>query len=375
MRPYEIAMLIEQVLGHVTYTLNLYDSIARDREIHARWAPLTWDGGALPPWLPLSGNWTVRAGLQARRALAAMARDGAPDVLFFHTQVPATLALDWLRRIPSVISLDATPRQYDEIGQRHGHARGAEPLERLKGALHRAVFQAVGHLVTFSAWAKQSLVEDYGLPDEKITVNPPGVVLRDWARPTPRGPHDGPVRVLFVGGAFEAKGGMLLLEALRALRAERIELHLVTSEPPPPEPGLFVYTGLRPNAPELRRLYHDCDVFCLPSASDVSSFVLMEAAAAGLPAISTPIAGIREIVRAGETGLFVPVDDLPALTDALRRLIHRPEERLAMGERAAALARERFDAERNSRRLLEVLKRLAGRRHAAGGEASGEVRV
>jgi glycosyltransferase involved in cell wall biosynthesis len=129
------------------------------------------------------------------------------------------LSTAWLKRIPSVVSLDATPIQYDALGRVYGHTPGAAWLERVKWQLNRDCFRAARHLVTWSAWAKKGLVDEYEVPAEKVTVIPPGVHVREWLNPRPRVLHDGPVKILFVGGDFERKGGLLLLEAFRAVQA------------------------------------------------------------------------------------------------------------------------------------------------------------
>ena len=43
--------------------------------------------------------------------------------LFIHTQVPSVLAARWMKRIPTVVSVDATPIQYDQLGAQYMHQR------------------------------------------------------------------------------------------------------------------------------------------------------------------------------------------------------------------------------------------------------------
>src|SRR5947209_4694462 len=88
--------------------------------------------------------------------------------------------------------------------------------------------RAPGRLVTWVEWTKLGLVQAYGVPADKITVIPPGVNVHEWRRPMPHVPHANPVKILFVGGDLERKGGLVLLKAFRALRHLRHELHLVT---------------------------------------------------------------------------------------------------------------------------------------------------
>lgn len=364
MSSYRFGFILEQALGHITHARNLQTNIARDYDVAAYWGLIPWETKGLSRHVPLyASNWTVRAGLRARQAIGQMTSQAKLDALFFHTQVPAMFALDWLRHIPSVISLDATPIQYDTLGQSYSHNRGPVWAERLKWQLHRSCFDAAALLVTWSSWAKHGLVEDYFIPEERVIVIPPGVNTAEWARPTPRARHADPVKILFVGADFARKGGPLLLDAFRELRHLGVELHLVTRAALAPEPGVFYYTDMRPNSSALKQLYHNCDIFCLPTYGDCLPMVLSEAGAAGLPVVTTRVAGIPEIVCDGENGALVPVGQVEALAQALRRLVLDTDSRLRQGERAAVFAARRFDARRNSQQLLDVLKIAADMRY------------
>ena len=354
---YQLGFVLEQALGHVTHTKNLQANIPRDPEVQAHWALVPFEVQGLAARVPIyKSNWTVRAGLRARRAVARLARTTRLDALFFHTQVPAILATDWLRRLPGIVSLDATPLQYDQLGAFYQHAQGPVWLERVKWGLNRDCYHAARQLVTWSEWAKRSLINDYEVPANKITVIPPGVNVAEWVAPTPRVRHDGPVKLLFVGANLERKGGLLLLEAFRALRPLGVELHLVTKDKVEAEPGLFVYHAMQPNSAPLKALYHACDIFALPTFGDCLPMVLSEAGAAGMAVVSTTVAAIPEIVREGQTGLTVPAGDARALEAALRRLVQQPELRLELGERAKAHVTRTYDAASNANLLLKLLK-------------------
>ena len=161
---------------------------------------------------------------------------------------------------------------------------------------------------------------------------------------------------MFVGADLKRKGGPLLLEAFRAVRPLGVELHVVTPGPVPAEPGLFVYTHMEPNSPALSELYHESDMFCLPTYADCLPIVLAEAGAAGLPLVATDVAGIREIVEDGAGGFLVPVGDARALVAALGALVRNADLRLEQGARAAAVVTRKFDAQRNARQVLDLLK-------------------
>ena len=270
--------------------------------------------------------------------------------------MPAILATSWLHKIPGIVSLDATPMQYDQLGAYYQHKQGPGWLERLKWRLNRDCYRAARHIVTWAEWTKRGLIDDYEVPPDKVTVIPPGVNVRDWNRPTARAPHDAPVKILFVGANLERKGGLLLIEAFRALRPLGIELHMVTKDKVEPEPSLFVYNDMQPNSQPLKDLYHSCDIFALPTFGDCLPMVLSEAGAAGMAVVSTDVAGIPEIVRHGETGLTVPAGDTAALIEALRLLITSPDLRLRLSEQAISHVSHHYDAQKNAGRLLDLLK-------------------
>ena len=240
--------------------------------------------------------------------------------------------------MPTVISLDATPKQYDRLGEFYTHDVGPRWLESIKERANRSCFHRAAHIITWAHWTKESLVDEYGVDPADVTVIPPGVDTGRWVSSGER-VDDGTVRILFVGGNLIRKGGHHLLEAFGRLRqelGEGVELHLVTTSDVMPAPGVTVYGRMTPNSPELVELYHRCDVFCLPTLGDCLPMVLPEAGAAGLSLVSTDVGAISEIVRHGETGLLVAAGDVDGLVAALERLVRDPELRQRDSRRGPA---------------------------------------
>lgn len=361
-----VAFVVEQTLGHITHTKNLESLVSADRRIDAVLAPIEFEVQGAAARIPVfSSNWTVRAGLRARRAVRRIRHGGPVDAMFVHTQVPAVLMPDRLRRIPTVVSLDATPIQYDELGVHYGHETGGARVEHLKWRANRACFARADTIVTWAEWTKAGLVDRYDVPADKVVVIPPGVDVARWATaPRERHPGGGPMRVLFVGGDLARKGGLDLVDAIRRLRqgGTPVEVDLVTRDDIAPESGISVHHGLAPNSPELIQLYREADVFCLPTLGDCLPMVLSEAGALGLPLVSTDVGAISEIVVEGRTGLLVPPGDAPALAAALRRLADDDGLRHQLGRGARQVVDERFDAAANARRLVELLIDVAQRR-------------
>ncbi len=76
---------------------------------------------------------------------------------------------------------------------------------------------------------------------------------------------------------------------------------------------------------------------------DALPTVLLEAQAAGVPCVSTPVGGIEEILDFGRAGVLTPIGDAAALAAALERLLQRSDERAQLAAAGRARARECFD--------------------------------
>ena len=337
-----VGILLEQTLGHVSHGRNLQNSLSNADEADVRCRELPYEPVGPLDRLPPRSNWTVRSGLAARAAVRDMSDETPLDALLVHTHVPATLLGSVMDQLPTVVSIDATPHQIDTLGESYDHRVLPGPVESLKWRLHRKTFRRAASLITWSNWAAESLISHYGADRDDIDVIPPGVINSQWRRPAPRAETPYVTRILFVGGDFERKGGELLLEAVKRLNdendvrsgREQIELHLVTSAARGGAPGVHFHTGLTPNSPELIELYHRCDVFALPTKGDCSPLVLAEAAAAGLPAVTTDIGAIGETVIDGVTGHLVePTGE--GLVAARSMLVVDNDHRRKLGHAAA----------------------------------------
>ncbi|HXT36726.1 MAG TPA: glycosyltransferase, partial [Chloroflexota bacterium] len=190
------AFIMEQTLGHVTHYQNMRSAIDAEALVNATWIPLAFPVHGTLETLPgLRDNWSVRASLRARRVLARRHAASTFQALFFHTQVTALLSTSLMRRVPSVVSLDATPINYDCVGSGYGHQVSGRLAEGLKLVINRRPLLAARALITWCEWARRSLINDYGVSAERITVIPPGVPLSQWPAPRVR-PDTGPLNIL-----------------------------------------------------------------------------------------------------------------------------------------------------------------------------------
>jgi glycosyltransferase involved in cell wall biosynthesis len=309
----------------------------------------------------MRSNWSVRASWRARVALDAALSRQPIDALFFHSQVTALFSGSLMRHRPAVVSLDATPINYDSVGEHYRHRPAGNGLiDRQKHAMNRRVFESASALIAWSEWAKRSLVNDYGVDAAAVRVIAPGAAQMYFelgkrrAGLAPKGPAER-VRLLFVGGDFERKGGLLLLESMRGSLGERCELDVVTNAPVPSQRNVRVHRNVAPNSPELCQLFEAADVFVLPTHADCLALVLMEATAAGLPVVATNVGALSEGISPGASGLIIEANDVSALTQALETLSADARLRERMGRAGHDLARIKFDARRNNAAVLDVI--------------------
>ena len=355
----------EATVGHVAFLGRLRRAVAARDDVVPRWVELGPAAeSAMERVPPFSRVWTARASLRARRVLAHHDAEGAPrpDVLFFHTVAPCLLSIGRMRRVPTVISLDATPFNVDEVGAAYGHRVGPRPLEAAKTRLTRAALQSAQVLVAWSRWVERSLVDDYAVDPARVVVQPPGVPV-DRFSPTRARAGDmnstGSVRLLFVGADFARKGGPELLQAFAAL-PETCELDVVTPAAVGATARVRVHRDLSPDDSRLRDLYASADVFVLPTRADTWGHAVVEAMASGLPVVTTTVGALPEIVTDGAEGLVVRPGDVDGLGAALRRLVDNADLRARLGKAGRRRAEEEFDGARNLDRIVDLVVTTAG---------------
>ncbi|MCX6054727.1 MAG: glycosyltransferase family 4 protein [Chloroflexi bacterium] len=361
-----VAFVMEQHIGHRTFYQNLRHYVSIDRRIDPRWIEVSYflEGGRFErsKWIPASLKGPLRGFQQSRSGLRSYPYDAA----FFNTQVPAVFAMDMTSKIPCIISTDITPIQYDLISELYGQKAVHQGIiQKLKYQVNRKVFHRAAHMVAWSSWVRDSLLTDYGLSEDKVSVIPPGIDLEAW-RPGERflQPPTGPIKILFVGGDFKRKGGNILLEAYRMLDPSKVELHLVTQEPVPHVPGIHIYHGLKPNSSELIRLYRECHLFVLPTLAEAFGIAAIEALSSGLPVIASRVGGLVDIIDEGKNGFLVPAGDAGVLAETIRKVISRTKDWPDLCKNARKSAEERFDARKNADRCISLILEFAGRGHA-----------
>lgn len=182
--------------------------------------------------------------------------------------------------------------------------------------------------------------------------------------------------VLFVGRLTCDKGIPELIEAFSQLVARFPELRLLVAgffeegDPLPPDTRTYLETHphviLAGAVPDTAPYYAAADVLVLPSHREGLPTVVLEAQAAGLPVVGASATGIVDVVADGQTGLLFPVGNVPALTEAVARLITDGALATKLGLAGQEQVRSKFRQEQIwqalHREYLEVLQRKESRR-------------
>jgi glycosyltransferase involved in cell wall biosynthesis len=318
--------------------------------------------------------------LQDSRALLKLirlAREFKPHVVHTHTAKAGFLGRQ--------AALAVRPRPAI-VHTYHGHVLegyfGAAKA-RLYLGLERALARASDCLIGVSQATVDDLVRLRVAPRERFRVLPLGLDLDRFAelpgalRAESRGElgiGTGEILLVFVGRLVPIKRLDLLLGALaRARKSEpRLRLAVVGDGEERPrlerqaaELGIAADVRFLGYRRELRPVFAAADIAVLSSDNEGTPVSLIEAAAAGLPAVATDVGGVREVVVSEETGILVPRDDAAALAEAMLLMAGDAERRESYGRAARPRAIGRYGAERLLGDTGELYRELVAARFSA----------
>lgn len=229
----------------------------------------------------------------------------------------------------------------------------------------RTEFQEADFIQIPSKFSARTYLEA-GIPENRLLVAPYGA---DTSRFRCRNTKDRTDRfcVICPSGVNLRKGARILAEAWRKLGWKDAELHWVGSPGrqtrhlfQPAIPGLVWHEHM--DQERLASLYRSCDVMVLPSFEEGFARVLIEAAASGLALVATPNTGVEELFTAkGAEGWLVPAGQVDDLCGALEEARQDRDRTFAMGQRAAARARQEFSLENYGMRVRANFSKILGR--------------
>jgi glycosyltransferase involved in cell wall biosynthesis len=267
-------------------------------------------------------------------------------VTFAHHASVVGLPLAWLAGVPNRIA---------------SHRGKIEAISPLLERLHAMMINLgiANRLVVVAERVRDDAIAE-GVRPERIVKIANGVVLPSI------GPGDSPppgddlgatanhLILLSVGRLRYQKAHSVLLRALPHVLAEFANAFLLIAgdgvlraelEAEAESLGIQArvkFLGIRHDIPVLLSL---ADLFVFPSRFEGMPNAVLEAMSHGLPVIATGVQGVDEVIRDGQNGLLVPLEDSAALSDAILQLLRDPEKRRRLGAAARATIEDGYTVE------------------------------
>lgn len=199
-------------------------------------------------------------------------------------------------------------------------------------------------LITVSEFVRKQIT-DRGIDPDHVDIAPPAVNMPDPLPPQKLRHELGLQADDRIVGSIAVlrrpKGMDALIEAMSPLLKADARTHLVIVgdggvmdelQAQVQQAGLTQQVHFLGNRNDVPELVGDFDVFALATHTESAGAVFAEAAAARVPVVGTRVGGVPEMMIEGESGLLVPLGDVPALTQAIASLLDNPELRQKMGE-------------------------------------------
>jgi glycosyltransferase involved in cell wall biosynthesis len=197
----------------------------------------------------------------------------------------------------------------------------------------KRTYRLADRIIAVSEATKAALVEQYDIPEDKITLIHNAVDTgRFHYLGIPKIPH----QLLYIGRIDTRKGIEFLLRSLPLVRELIPDVHLMVGGKGPCLErmkelvsrlglgGSVTFLGFVPDE-RLNELYNQAQCVVVPSIFEGFGITVIEALAAGTRVIGTDVDGIREILRSGDYGRLVPYGNHRALADAIVAELHEPK--------------------------------------------------
>ena len=266
-------------------------------------------------------------------------------------------------------------RKHPWVAFHHGYTDTDRKM-RLYNRLDRWSLPHVDRLVTVCHAFAQELSGSTGLPTDKIFVQHNAIrreplVSSDVVETLRKrlGIGDSERIVLSVGRLSREKAQMDLIEACKSLRETKpdVEFKLIIVGDGPERSRLeaavesfgckdcVVFTG---QVDEVQPFYAIADVFALPSHTEGSPNVLLEAMAKKLPIVATEVGGVPEMLANNESALLVPPNDPPSLATAISSLLTYKVLAQRLATSADTLVDTQFDPRTHARSLAKLYREV-----------------
>jgi glycosyltransferase involved in cell wall biosynthesis len=234
-------------------------------------------------------------------------------------------------------------------------------MQRVINKIYKRRFNKVDYFLPMSMWCANSLVNDYRIQKEKISVCYSGIDLDKWSPPD-RKEDNNEFRILFVGNDLPIKGILDFLKYYEGKELNNVHFNIISKD----NSDLFeksyisvIHDITHNNLDRLIEFYRRSDMFLFPTKSDMLAHVLIEASATGLPIIATEIAGIPEVVENGMNGFLIERGNWSQFYEKIHYLKDNRAERLRMGCKSRKIALDKFSYKNFQDKIIKTINLIS----------------
>lgn len=270
-------------------------------------------------------------------------------------------------------------REFPWVAFHHGYT-ATDLKMRIYNRADRWSLPHASKIVTVCNAFARELAENTGVAVEQIAVQhnsvrsaPPPTVADVKALRLRLGLANGERMLLTVGRLSREKAHSDLLTAFQHLQKMQPDIfsRLIIVGEGPERANLeatarahglserVVFTG---QINDVQTYYAAADVFALPSHSEGSPYVVLEAMAANLPIVATNVGGVPEILKDDESALLVPANDPQAMAAAIIRVLTDSQLAERLTSNSAALILSDYTPEKYAQSLVEIYRRVIDER-------------
>lgn len=326
--------------GHKAVVVSAGGRLVRELEL----------SGAIHYQLPVNKK-SIFSILKTVPRLAEIIRKEKIDIVHARSRVPAWIAYFASRRTNAIF-----------ITTCHGYYK-KHPFSHVMGWAKR--------VIVLSNVVARHMIDDFGVPYERIRLVPRSVDLEKFKYTDPAGKRGREFHVGFIGRITPLKGHLHFIKAMaRVARAfPHLKIWIVGDAPSSKEGykeqvqvlakrlGLWHCTeflGVQRNIPEI--LSH-LDLLVLATVThEAFGRVIIEAQASGVPVVATEVGGVVDIVENGRTGLLVPPEDPASMSEAIIKVLKDKELARELAENAFKKVQEKYNLELMVKNTLDVYK-------------------
>ncbi|WP_068092257.1 glycosyltransferase family 4 protein [Novosphingobium rosa] len=302
--------------------------------------------------------------LATRKRLKALAREGRLALINIH--MPPLIPFLLLPRVAPIMVTGHTtylgmsgqfydPPQFE--------SQWSNSSITVKKAMERFIFNRAEAILALTEQGRQEVMR-YDFKGS-VDILPNGV---DIALFQPSEAPDKTIDVIFVGRIERRKGSRPMVDAVKALVAQRPSIRIAIVGYG--DDDAYVQEQLAPLAPavhlagkvsfdKVSRMYDAAHVYASTSYYEGLPGTCIEAMAMRLPAVAWDFPFYEGLVREGETGHRVAPNDIGTFTSRVLNLLDHPEQAATMGRAGRAVAESDYDWKRLGRRIADTMARLA----------------